>query len=118
MEEFEAARNEVLGRLYDQIKDRFVGLYRQLNGSHEDNFSASLRPEEAGLLLEVDFYGRGTHPPHALHSEGHQDSMGLCLYLALAERITHGVIDVVMLDDVVMSVDAEHRRQVCHLLAT
>ncbi len=44
--------------------------------------------------------------------------MGLCLYLALAERITHGVIDLVMLDDVVMSVDAEHRRQVCHLLAT
>ena len=42
----------------------------------------------------------------------------VCLYLALAERLTGGMIDLVMLDDVVMSVDAEHRRQVCHLMAT
>ena len=59
------------------------------------------------LNLEVGFYGRGTFPPHAFHSEGHQDSMGLCLYLALAERLTEGLIDLIILDDVVMSVDVE-----------
>lgn len=53
-----------------------------------------------------------------MHSEGHQDSMGLCLYLALAERLTKGIIDLIILDDVVMSVDADHRRNICEVLST
>jgi hypothetical protein len=84
----------------------------------EKSFTASIKPAGAALDFEVDFYGRGVHPPHALHSEGHQDSMGLCLYLALAERLTGGLLDLIILDDVVMSVDADHRRQLCHLLAS
>jgi energy-coupling factor transporter ATP-binding protein EcfA2 len=118
LEAFQRARDTVLGKLYEAIRDRFVGLYRQLHGSDEDKFTAKIEPGGAGLNLEVDFYGRGTHPPHALHSEGHQDSMGLCLYLALAERLTERLIDLTILDDVVMSVDADHRRELCSLLAT
>lgn len=118
LDSFQAARDSVLRRLYDNIRDRFVELYRQLHGSDEDNFMAKLELEGAGIDFEVDFYGRGTHPPHALHSEGHQDSMGLCLYLALAEQLTEGLIDLVILDDVMMSVDADHRRELCHILAT
>ena len=112
------ARDNVLGKLYDDIGDRFVDLYRELHGIDEGKFDATIKPEKAGLNFEVDFYGRGRHPPHALHSEGHQDSMGFCLYLALAERLTGDLINLVILDDVVMSIDADHRRQVCHLLAT
>ena len=112
------ARDNVLGKLYDAIRARFVDLYRQLHGIDEGKFEATIKPEKAGLNFEVDFYGRGSHPPHALHSEGHQDSMGFCLYLALAERLTEDLINLVILDDVVMSIDADHRRQVCHLLAT
>lgn len=114
--EFEKARDEILGKLYDEIKDRFVVLYRELHQEDEKNFSAILRPAGAALDFEVDFYGRGTHPPHALHSEGHQDSMGVCLFLALAEKLTGSLIDLVVLDDVVMSVDANHRRDLCRLL--
>jgi hypothetical protein len=87
-----------------------------LHEEDEKNFTAIIKPDEAALDFEVDFYGRGIHPPHALHSEGHQDSMGLCLYLALAERLTGGLLDLIILDDVVMSVDAEHRRKLCTLL--
>lgn len=115
---FLKARDNILGNLYDNIKNRFVSLYRQLHGLDEEKFSAKIEPVGAGLSFEVDFYGRGTHPPQALHSEGHQDSMGICLYLALSERLTEGLIDLVILDDVVMSVDADHRRQICHLLAS
>ena len=118
LDSFQAARDKVLGELYEDIRDRFVNLYLKLHGIDEEKFKAKIGPEGAGLNFEVDFYGRGTHPPHALHSEGHQDSMGICLYLALAERLTGGLIDLIILDDVVMSVDADHRRQVCHLLLT
>jgi len=115
---FENARDSVLGRLYDEISDRFSELYRKLHGSDESAFEARIQPRGAGLNLEVGFLGRGYHPPHALHSEGHQDSMGLCLYLALAERLTEGRIALTILDDVIMSIDAGHRRRVCNLFAS
>jgi hypothetical protein len=117
LECFQKSRDTVLGKLYDDVRDRFVSLYRQLHGPDEDGFTARIEPEGPGLAFEVDFYERGTHPPHALHSEGHQDSMGLCLYLALAERLSAGLIELVILDDVVMSVDVDHRRNLCSLLS-
>jgi hypothetical protein len=115
--EFQLARDKILKKLYDDVRDKFVELYIQLHRTDEGGFHANLEPDGAALNLEVDFYGRGTHPPHALHSEGHQDSMGLCLYLALSEKLTGGFIDLTILDDVVMSVDSDHRRELCHLLA-
>ncbi|MBU4220712.1 MAG: hypothetical protein KKA10_03675, partial [Euryarchaeota archaeon] len=36
------------------------------------DFNAIIEPDGAALNFEVDFYGRGTYSPHALHSEGHQ----------------------------------------------
>ena len=115
--DFVLARDQVLQKLYDEIKERFVELYRDLHHDDERNFNARLKPDEAALEFEVDFYGRGTHPPHALHSEGHQDSMGLCLFLALSEKLTGDLIDLIILDDVVMSVDADHRRDLCGVLS-
>jgi hypothetical protein len=42
--------------------------------------------------------------------------MGLCLYLALNERLSEGKISLTILDDVVMSIDSDHRRELCKLL--
>lgn len=114
---FEKSREEVLDKLYSNIKERFIQFYRELHEIDEAEFDAILATAGAGIDFQVDFHGRGISPPHALHSEGHQDSMGICLYLALAERLTQGYIDLIILDDVMMSVDAPHRRQICHLLA-
>lgn len=112
---FERSRDAVLTNLYASIRDRFVEFYKILH-EHEPQFAASLQPDGAGLGFAVDFMGRGTHPPQALHSEGHQDSMGICLFLALAERLDAGILELIALDDVVMSVDADHRRHICRLL--
>ncbi len=114
---FLESRDKILNSLYSEIKDRFVELYRDLHLDDEMEFKAIIISEGAGVDFKVDFHGRGVNPPNALHSEGHQDSMGICLYLALAERLTQGFIDLIILDDVMMSVDAPHRRDICNLLA-
>jgi energy-coupling factor transporter ATP-binding protein EcfA2 len=114
---FIEARDEVLDSLYVKIKNRFVGFYKEMHGDDEKGFSADFTPKDAGLNFKVDFYGRGLHPPHAMHSEGHQDSMGVCLFLALSEHLNKGLIDLVILDDVIMSVDIGHRRMFCNVLA-
>ena len=55
-------------------------------------------------------------PPGAYHSEGHQDGMGVCLYLALMKRLLGDQFSFAVLDDVVMSVDSQHRKEFCNLL--
>jgi len=110
---FGETREKELEHLYGAIDSRFSELYRCLHGQDEDGFRSRL---DADGRFEVDFYGRGLHPPMALHSEGHQDSMGICLYLALAEHLTRGKVALTVLDDVVMSVDSFHRRQICTML--
>ena len=116
LSEFEKARDAVLSSLYEEIEDKFTTYYRVLHPHEGSAFEACMQHEGAGLKFVVDFYGRGKFPPIALHSEGHQDSMGLCLYLALMEKLTGGKVGLTILDDVVMSIDAEHRRPVCQLL--
>jgi hypothetical protein len=115
-ETYNLVKDAMLTKLYEGIRDRFVELYRALHGDDEASFTAALESEQAGLDLLVDFYGRGLYPPNALHSEGHQDSMGLCLYLALAEHIYGDIVGLTVLDDVVMSVDASHRSALCKML--
>ncbi|MDZ4172056.1 MAG: chromosome segregation protein SMC, partial [Methanobacteriaceae archaeon] len=118
LEAFIESRELVLGDLFSELEGRFIELYKELHGPDEAAFDAKLKAKGSGVDFYVDFHGRGKHPPHALHSEGHQDSMGICLYLALAERLTEGYIDLIILDDVMMSVDAPHRRDICKLLAS
>jgi len=111
------AKDDILNGLYDAIKARFVELYSQLHAEDgEDAFEALLEHDGASLDFRVEFFGRGLHPPQALHSEGHQDSMGICLYLALSEHVNKGAVGVTVLDDVVMSVDSGHRRRLCQVL--
>ncbi len=113
---FEKAKETVLSQLYDKVNIKFVNLYKDLHGEDEKGFNAHFNPDGAGLKFDVDFHGRGNHPPNALHSEGHQDSMGICLYLTLAEQLNGNLINLVVLDDVVMSVDSGHRKELCRIL--
>lgn len=117
LEIYQTQRDAVLEKLYDEVADDFTTYYRIINRGDEDEFEGKLIPSAAKLGFDVDFYGRGKFPPGAYHSEGHQDSMGLCLYLALMKRTLGDGYTFSVLDDVLMSVDAEHRHEVCKLLA-
>ncbi len=105
-----------LEKIYKNVETKFAEYYRIINKEDEGHPSAQLIPSAGKLDLGVDFYNRGFFPPHAYHSEGHQDGMGLCLYLALMDHILGKGFTFAVLDDVVMSVDAGHRREVCRLL--
>lgn len=108
--------DEALTMLYKSVEEDFAAFYRELNADDEAAFKAELEPSAGKLDLSVDFYGLGMFPPAAYHSEGHQDGMGVCLYLALMKHLLGRDLRFVVLDDVVMSVDSGHRRQFCKLL--
>jgi hypothetical protein len=105
-----------LDTLYQNVEADFRTFYRAIHGEDEANFTAKLTPSAGQLDFKVDFYGRDPFPPTAYHSEGHQDSMGVCLYLALRKHQLGADFTFAMLDDVLTSVDLDHRRQFCALL--
>jgi len=107
---------EALEGIYKNVEAFFSKLYRQINHDDEEAFQAHLRPSIGKLGFDVDFYGRGFFPPGAYHSEGHQDGMGLCLYLALMNHLAGSAFTFAVLDDVLMSVDSAHRREVSKML--
>jgi len=116
LEYFENARDEVLESIYNAVKDSFDEFYKTIHSEDEQKFMSNLKHKKAELIFEVNFFERGMFPPHALHSEGHQDSMGLCLFFALNKFLTKDAIKIVILDDVVMSIDCSHRRSICRLI--
>lgn len=107
---------DALNNLYEGVQSDFSDYYRELNEDDEAKFTAKLTPSAGTLDLAVNFYERGLFPPGAYHSEGHQDGMGVCLYLALMKRLFGDRFTLALLDDVVMSVDSGHRYRLCRLL--
>lgn len=108
--------DNALTALYNSVEAEFSNYYQRVNSDDEGKFKAQLVPTAGSLDLKVDFYGQGMFPPTAYHSEGHQDGMGVCLYLALVKRLLGNKFRYAVLDDVVMSIDKNHRRQFCELL--
>jgi hypothetical protein len=111
-----ASMDKVLAGIYSSVEKDFVAFYSFINRDDEETFQAKLIPSMGKLGFDVNFYGFGFFPPGAYHSEGHQDGMGLCLYLALMRRLQGSTFTFAVLDDVLMSVDSGHRREVCALL--
>jgi hypothetical protein len=117
-ESYCGAMETELNALYEDVEGDFSTFYKMINEGDELKFTAKLTPTEGKLDFTVNFYERGLFPPAAFHSEGHQDGMGVCLYLALMKRLFGERFTIALLDDVVMSVDADHRYQFCKLLKT
>jgi energy-coupling factor transporter ATP-binding protein EcfA2 len=116
LEKFNAVSEGYLNNLYKEIEHDFSRFYQIVNHDDEAAFAGSLLADKGALDFKVAFYDRGQYPPAAYHSEGHQDGMGLCLYLALMKKILGDKFTLAVLDDVLMSIDEEHKKSFCKLL--
>jgi energy-coupling factor transporter ATP-binding protein EcfA2 len=65
------------------------------------------------LTMKGKFGPNNDVPPVAYYSEAHLDTLGLCVYLALAKQSGNAVV---VLDDVLMSVDDPHLDRVIDLI--
>jgi ABC-type cobalamin/Fe3+-siderophores transport system ATPase subunit len=74
-------------------------------------------PKEADKAIDValTFYGVEQQSPRLTLSEGQRNALGLCLFLAMAKQET-GSGRPIILDDVVISLDRDHRSHVAKLL--
>ncbi|MFD1641788.1 AAA family ATPase [Halohasta litorea] len=110
------ARRKVIGEIYNDITDRVETYYNSIHPDESDT-STSIVVTETGADLQKEFYDAGEYPPHSVFSEGHLDSLGLCLHLALADYLQQDEKSLLLLDDVVMSVDQNHRLEIARMIA-
>jgi len=122
---FSTAREKAIQQIFDQIANKVLAYYKKLHntdGASEQSECTALsltstpRAAAGGLRLAIEFLGVVTSSDaRAFLSEGHLDSLGLCIYLATV-RIFNRPGSLLVLDDVLTSIDKEHRHRVAELL--
>ena len=134
----EAARRtgiarRILSHLQNARKKTVQAIYTELAGDI-DRFYSRVHPREAvgGISLEIRSAGQGSanlrgrfhdrdgEDPRAYFSEAHLDTLGVCVFLALRKRLLRAEpdFDLLVLDDVLTSVDAPHASRLADLLLT
>lgn len=122
-DELLAAKARGLERIRRDIEKDLIALYNQLHpGEGYSAIALPLAKTKAGktkagsVELKAGFHSKTGVHPLGYYSEGHLDSLGLCIFLAFIKR-SHSVCKLVVLDDVLTSVDAGHRLRFARLLA-
>lgn len=70
---------------------------------------------KTSLELQGNFHTEVGITPQSVYSESHLDTLGICIFLALAKKYSIGDT-ILVLDDVVMSVDEKHLDRFVELL--
>ncbi len=105
--------NMVIGQISDDIKKMWKILHP--GESIEDVRLYLPQDSDKAIDIGLKFHGKSLESPRLTLSEGYRNSLGLCIFLAMAKR--EAVHDSpVILDDVVVSLDRNHRGMIVQLL--
>ena len=100
-----------------QISDDIQYLWSILHPDEPiEDIELYLPPEEdKSIDIGIKFHGVDQPSPRFTLSEGHRNSLGLCIFLAIA-RLEKNRHLPIFLDDIVSSLDRQHRGNVTELL--
>lgn len=101
--------------IYSSIQSEIGQFYSSLhpNDPHTDITLTILKRASTNLRMKP--FGRNEEDPRGLISEGHLDSLGLCIFLGFVKKFNDGC-SLLVLDDVVTTIDSQHRKNICKLL--
>ncbi|MCA9474122.1 MAG: AAA family ATPase [Nitrospira sp.] len=110
-------RKAYVEEILTKISEEVEKLYAQL---HPDEGIGKIRfflkPNTIGSLeFDGHFQSASAIPPQAYYSESHLDTLGICVFLALAKHYKTDKT-VVVLDDVLTSIDSPHLDRFMKLL--
>lgn len=112
IEQRQSFTNKIIGEIAEQVGK----LYEKVHpGEGLDAIALPLDPNKrASIELKAKFLGLDV-PPQAYFSQSHLDTLGLCVFLALAARDRPGET-ILILDDVLGSVDEPHVERVVGMI--
>lgn len=121
-EDAQSARKEEVQLLFNEVSKEINEMYVRL---HPDESHGGVRLElreavQGSANIRADFYDRQDEDPRAYYSEAHLDTLGLSIFLTLRRwyRRQKPSFDLLVLDDVLSSVDTAHSIRLAELLLT
>lgn len=113
----ERERKKFTDAALNAISTRVGELYEAIHPGEGLNKIALALEEgkRASLEIATEFAGKPDAPPQAYFSDSHLDTLGLCVFLALAERDTPEE-RMLVLDDVLGSVDEPHVERIIEMI--
>ncbi len=114
---FSEVKKTRIQKIYSAIESDVTRFYGVLHSSEEiGKIELSMAgAKRASAILKMEIFGREGEDPRGLASEGHLDSMGLCIFMAFVKKFNLEC-PLIVLDDVVSSIDSQHRQNICKLL--
>jgi len=109
-------RESITERASEVIRDVSIEVRRYWSKLHpgEPIEDITLHSDDKSIDIHVKFYGVTLPSPLLTLSEGYRNSLGLCIFLAMASRDRDDT--PIILDDVVTSQDLEHRSKIAGLI--
>jgi recombinational DNA repair ATPase RecF len=126
---FESTRKNAIGKLFSTINKDINDIYFELHRHHEVESSEkashrNVRLEvrdavQQSINLRADFYSE-TADPRGYYSDAHLDTLGISIFLALRRwyRDQYPSFDLLILDDVLSSIDSSHAVRLAEVLLT
>jgi len=115
----QAARKEAVQKIADRVTQIANEFYDKVHPGEGIATSKLVvrQAASASMLLHATFHGQEA-PPLKYYSESHLDTLGLCFFLAIRKLEVAGVsiFKLLLIDDVLHSVDADHRTRLAQLL--
>ena len=117
LEIVETSRKEFIETELESISEEVDRLYSSLHpGEQIGNIKLFLKPNaQISLVLGGSFHTETQIAPQSLYSESHLDTLGVCIFIALAKKYGNENT-ILVLDDVMMSVDENHLDRFIDLL--
>lgn len=113
----EEERKKYTDAVLGAISTRVGELYEEIHqGEGLNKIVLALDAAKRGSLdIATEFAGRQDTPPQAYFSDSHLDTLGLCVFIALAERESPEQ-KILVLDDVLGSVDEPHVERIIGMI--
>ena len=118
--EFRKLQKDSIEAFLDAFSERINAIFQFLNPAVKiENIrlvSIEENDELAGITIEMDFWEmKKVSPPHKYLSESYQNCVGIAFFLASVEAF-NAMNKFIILDDVISSFDAKHRKRFADLL--
>lgn len=109
---FEETKKETLKEILEEIIENIVKYYDFIHKG-DNNHTPGMNVDKSKITLNMIF-GDEEHNPREYSSEGHIDSLGLCIFLAFVKVFNR--YKFIILDDIIATVDMEHKERIARLL--
>lgn len=114
----ESVRQHLNSRVENVVSECSSEVQRFWSILHPDEPIEDIRltiSEDKAIDVELKFFGRPQRSPRLTLSEGHRNSLSLCIFLALASLEKTGDVPIIF-DDIVSSLDRDHRGHLAEII--